>query len=461
MAKRRSTRPRTGAPELASWKQAHATWLSPRHGHRYRVDKSHSPSKRKTVRPPRKAVLNSPVPSIVTEYGPSIVSDIFRPGSPAHSSIYPSPFTQNSLKTYHLTANSLVPLNTAADIKPYTLALALLPSPRSISLSGTSLSIWASYALASTLHALPTLEHLDISDTFTGRTTTEIAPALDALVSAILELPRLHTLTLSHNAFGPDVQAPLIRLLARHTPLVALHMDNVGLGPQTGVAIAEALSALAQRKRECSAPALRVLSLDRNHLVEDEERPEVGMAEWARALAAHGGLRVVSLRNNGLRKAGLEVLVREGLGLLSELRVLDLEDNTFASRGEVSAVLAEAVGGWPVLAELNVNDSLLGSRGAELLIEALGRSGGSVLEVLRLRGNNLSSGNVRALAEAVERLPKLRVVEVGENNFGAEDGGYSLLRESVERRGRREGWECSVDEIGDEQASESSSPGAG
>lgn len=238
-------------------------------------------------------------------------------------------------------------------------------------------------------------------------------------------------------------------------------MDNVGLGPQTGVAIAEALSALAQRKRECSAPALRVLSLDRNHLVEDEERPEVGMAEWARALAAHGGLRVVSLRNNGLRKAGLEVLVREGLGLLSELRVLDLEDNTFASRGEVSAVLAEAVGGWPVLAELNVNDSLLGSRGAALLIEALGRSGGSVLEVLRLRGNNLSSGNVRALAEAVERLPKLRVVEVGENNFGAEDGGYALLRESVERRGHREGWECSVDEIGDEQASESSSPGAG
>lgn len=357
-----------------------------------------------------------------------------------------------------LCVNSNVPkrLDTVADMIPYIEALNRTSDLRVPSFSGVSLGIWSCYALADCLRLVKTIEAANFSDVFTGRLTTEIAPALDALVSDFLELPNLQAIELSDNALGPNVQWPLVRLLSVHTPLVNVHLNNVGFGPETGVAVAEALAKLACNKTRANGPPLTVFACDRNHLVEDEESPERGMAAWARALRAHGNLRVVSLSNNGFRKGGVDILLREGLRLLSDLRSLNLEDDTFSSRGQTHTALADAVQWWPWLTEFNNNDSLLGSRGATLLIEALKRTEITALQVLKMHGNNFSASNLEALVEAFEELRGLCHIEIADDNVSGDDLGYRTLKSLLEQRSHNGKTHCSIDDMDEEASSQSS-----
>lgn len=136
-----------------------------------------------------------------------------------------------------------------------------------------------------------------------------------------------------------------------------------------------------------------VLACHRIYLIETEYDAACGMAAWARAFVAHRKLRAVGLNNNGLSQ-------------LTELRTLNLEDNTL--RFEVRHTER-----WPNLTELNINYSLLRSREASLLIQALKEN----------KSIGLITGT--ALLEVFEELPGLRHVEIVDNKFTTDDVGYN------------------------------------
>ncbi|KKY34090.1 putative ran gtpase-activating protein 1 [Diaporthe ampelina] len=345
--------------------------------------------------------------------------------------------------------DKVVKLDTAEQILPYVIAIKNLPFLEEVSFSGASLGIWAAYSLADALRTRTRLCRADFSNCFTGRKTPEMAPAVDALVSAFLELPALESISLADNAFGPDVEWPIVRLVRAHTPLRELDINNVGLGPKVGAVLATALVNLAQNKAAAGAPPLRALLSNRNRLVQDDDAPLPGMAEWAAAFAAHPQLRTVDLGNNGIRREGMDRLVRDGLAHLHAIEELDLQDNTIASRGGTHTALAEAAGGWPNLRALNLNDSLLGSRGAALLVPALAAVQPSRLESLKMAGNNLNKANTAALAGAFAQLSELREVELNLNNIPEDDEGFWALKRMLEGRGRERGIEARIDSLED------------
>lgn len=361
---------------------------------------------------------------------------------------------------YHIRKFTLndrvVKLDTAEQILPYVIAIKNLPFLEEVSFAGASLGIWAAYSLADALRTRTRLRRADFSNCFAGRMTREIAPALDGLVSSFLELPTLQSISLADNAFGPDVEWPLVRLVRAHTPLQELDINNTGLGPETGAVFATALVTLAQNKAAAGAPPLRTLLSNRNRLVQDDDAPLPGMAEWAAAFAAHRELRTVDLGNNGIRREGMDLLVRDGLARLHDIEDLDLQDNIIIQRTETHTALAEAAPGWPGLRVLNLNDSLLGSRGAALLITALAAVQPSRLESLKLAGDNLNPANTAALAAAFARLPELREVELNQNNISEDDEGYWALKGLLEGRGRERGIETRIDDLEDPNASEPS-----
>lgn len=344
-------------------------------------------------------------------------------------------------------------LDTAADIEAHIAPL-LSPSAAStitsITLAGNTLGVGAAQALAPHLSKLTSLHTANLADIFTSRLLSEIPPALDALLTALLPLPTLRTLNLSDNAFGLNTQAPLVAFLEKHTPLQHLILNNNGLGPDAGARVADALSRLAVAKKSASGPAAPLLET----VVCGRNRLENGsMAAWTRAIAAHAaGLREVKMVQNGIRQEGIQVLLREGLGRAAGLRVLDLQDNTFTAKG--ARALADVVGAWGQLRELGVGDCLLSARGGVLLGEALANG---ELQVLRLQYNEMDAKAVKSIVGAAKagKVPKLRRVELNGNKFAEEDPSVEALRELLEERrdqadgeGDEEG-EWGLDELSD------------
>lgn len=352
--------------------------------------------------------------------------------------------------------NNVVKFDTPEQILPYVIAIKNLPLLEEISFSGASIGIWAAYSLAEALRTRTKLRRADFSNCFAGRKTPEIAPAVDALVSAFLELPALESINFADNAFGPDVEWPLLRLVRSHAPLQELNINNLGLGPETGVPFAKALVTLAATKAAGGAPPLRVLLSNRNRYVQDDDEPLFGMAEWAAAFAAHPQLRTVDLANNGIRREGMDLLVSDGLSRLHAIEELDLQDNIITSRGATHKALAEAVAGWPSLRVLNLNDSLLGSRGAALLVAALAAVQPSRLEVLKMAGNNLNSANTMALAGVFDKLSELRELELNFNNIPEDDEGFATLARLLQERGQERGIETRMDALEEFDLSEPS-----
>ena len=283
----------------------------------------------------------------------------------------------------------------------------------------------------------PQLQVANLSDIFTSRLLSEIPTALSHLLTALLSLPNLHTVDLSDNAFGLNTQAPLVEFLSQHVPLRHLILNNNGLGPAAGILIADALTTLAERKRNNTerraevkdsspVPRLETITCGRNRL-------ETGsMAAWAKAYAAHSGMREVKMVQNGIRQDGIVHLLREGLSRNAELRVLDLQDNTFTSTG--ARALASVIGGWGELIELGVGDCLLTRRGGIALADAMQKGNNAKLEVLRLQYNEIDAKGVKGLADALTRLPALRRIELNGNIFDEEDENVDTLREVLKTR---------------------------
>lgn len=360
--------------------------------------------------------------------------------------------------TFTLSGRSLR-LDTAEDIEPHLKPLIASDNVTEIHLGGNTLGAPACETLASVLRTKTTLQTAKFDDIFTSRLLSEIPPALSSLLTALLELPNLHTVDLADNAFGLNTVAPLVDFLSKHVPLKHLILNNNGLGPDAGTLIANALTALAERKAEVRKAGKEVPDLET--VICGRNRLENGSMEaWAKAYQAHKNVKTVKMVQNGIRQDGISKLLKDGFKGCGDLEVLDLQDNTFTITG--ATALSEVVHGWTELKELGIGDSLLGSRGARALGTALGKGKNTKLEVLRLQYNEIDARGVQGLLAAAKKgsLDKLRRVELNGNKFAEDDqeveGLRTLLDERKEEAGgdvRDEEW--GLDELSDLEEDES------
>jgi Ran GTPase-activating protein 1 len=276
------------------------------------------------------------------------------------------------------------------------------------------------------------LKIANLADIFTGRLLNEIPQALSSLLTALLTLPKLHTINLNDNAFGLNTQAPLVAFLSSHVPLQHLILNNNGLGPHAGILIADALSELHAKKEEARKAGKEVPNLET--VICGRNRLENGsMNAWAKAYSLHTGVKEVKMVQNGIRQEGISHLLTDGLKHTKGIKTLDLQDNTFTILG--AKALASVVGGWSDVEELGIGDSLLGAKGGVLFANALGKGQNKKLQTLRLQYNDITTKGLQAFSKvAKESLPALKKIELNGNKFSEEDQAIMELKELLEAR---------------------------
>jgi Ran GTPase-activating protein 1 len=329
--------------------------------------------------------------------------------------------------------NKSLKLHTAADIDEHLGPLKSSDNITHITLVGNTLGVEASQALAPFLAKQKSLVDINLADIFTSRGLSEIPPALDALLTALLDCPNLETVNLSDNAFGLNTVEPLVKFLRQHVPLRHLILNNNGLGPQAGSLIANALSELAGRKSEARKSGKQVPDLET--IVCGRNRLETGsMAAWAKAYQVLPGIRTVKMVQNGIRPEGIVTLLSEGLSHSKNLELLDLQDNTFTADG--ARALAKIVPTLTLLQELGVGDCLLKPRGALILAQALGQGKNHKLKTFRSQFAELDRKGLKALVAAVDSgaLPALQRVELNGNIFSEDEEQVVHLREVLDER---------------------------
>ncbi|KAL2212557.1 RNI-like protein [Sarocladium strictum] len=323
-------------------------------------------------------------------------------------------------------------LTSAEDLEPHIAELIASEDVEEIQLLGNTLGIGACKRLGEVLSTKKTLKTANLDDIFTGRLLSEIPEAISSLLTSIQNLPNLTTINLNDNAFGLNTSAPLVAFLAEHVPLQHLYLNNNGLGPHAGILVADALSELhakkeAARKEGKTVPDLETVICGRNRLENGS------MTAWAKTYSLHNKVQVIKMVQNGIRQEGISHLLSEGLNSATELRVLDLQDNTFTLMG--AKALAKVVPEWANLVELGVGDSLLGAKGGIRVAKALAQGKNTKLETLRLQYNEITAPGLKGFAEAAkDSLPALKRIEINGNKLEEEDQSIVALQELLESR---------------------------
>ncbi|KAK1600535.1 ran GTPase activating protein 1 [Colletotrichum navitas] len=347
----------------------------------------------------------------------------------------------SSRKVFSLEGKGLK-LDTAADLEPHIAEL-ISTDVEEVKFLGNTLGVGACKRLGEVLATKNNLQSADLSDIFTGRLLSEIPEALTSLLTSILNLPKLTTINLNDNAFGINTQAPVVAFLAAHVPLQHLYLNNNGLGPHAGILVANALSELHAKKEEArkegrEVPHLETVICGRNRLENGS------MQAWARAFSLHNKIKEIKMVQNGIRQEGISHLISEGLNHATELRILDLQDNTFTASG--AKAVASVLPTWTHLQELGLNDAFLTAKGTALVAKALAKGKQDKLEVLRLAFNDITPKALSSIASAVSSsLPALMKVELNGNKFEEEDPSVIAIREELEERKEKTGGEI-VDE---------------
>lgn len=336
-----------------------------------------------------------------------------------------------STKVFSLEGKALK-LDTAEDLEKHIKALREMDDVEEIRLQGNTLGIEACRVLGEVLETKKTLQIANLADIFTGRLLSEIPTALSSLLTALLTLPKLHTINLNDNAFGLNMQAPLVAFLSSHVPLQHLMLNNNGLGPHAGILIADALSTLHAKKEDARKAGIEVPDLET--VICGRNRLENGsMTAWAKAYSLHTGLKEIKMVQNGIRQEGISHLLTDGLRHTKGIKVLDLQDNTFTILG--SKALAAVVPGWTEITELGVGDSLLSAKGSIIVANALAKGENKKLEILRLQYNDITAAGLEAFASAAKSsLPALKKIELNGNKFTEEAQALSDLRELLDGR---------------------------
>ena len=221
-------------------------------------------------------------------------------------------------------------------------------------------------------------------------------------------------------------------------------MNNNGLGPHAGILIADALSELhakkeAARKDGQQVPDLETVICGRNRLENGS------MTAWAKTFSLHNKVKEIKMVQNGIRQEGISHLLAEGLSHASQLRVLDLQDNTFTIRA--AKVLAKVAPTWLEIQELGIGDSLLGAKGGVLLGQSLSKGNNKKLEILRLQYNEITAPGLKALLEAAkEGLPLLKKIEINGNKFSEDDESILGFQELLEERKEKLGGDVVIED---------------
>ncbi|KAI6087894.1 RNI-like protein [Hypoxylon rubiginosum] len=328
-------------------------------------------------------------------------------------------------------------IDTAQDLEAHIGPLQAMEDVEEVRILGNTLGVEACKLLGEVLATKKSLKIANLADIFTGRLLNEIPEALSSLLTSILNLPNLRTINLNDNAFGLNTQAPLVAFLSSHVPLQHLYLNNNGLGPHAGILIADALSELHKKKEEArkagqDVPYLETVICGRNRLENGS------MLAWAKAFSLHNKIKEVKMVQNGIRQEGIEQLLTAGLNHATELKVLDLQDNTFTIKG--ARALAKVVPLWADIQELGIGDSLLGAKGGIIFADALSKGQNKKLETLRLQYNDITSAGVKGLAAAAkDGLPALKRIELNGNKFSEDDESIVAIQELLDERKEEHG----------------------
>ncbi|SCU97817.1 LADA_0H08482g1_1 [Lachancea dasiensis] len=327
-------------------------------------------------------------------------------------------------------ANKALKLTSAEDVEPILNDLNKLPKVTKIDLSGNTIGIEASRALANAIlqntAVKDNLIEVNFADLYTSRLVDEVVESLNLFVPVWLACPQLQIVNLSDNAFGLRTIDSLETYISQAAQLQHLILSNNGMGPFSGERIGKALFKLAKLKQEKKKPLLETFICGRNRL-------ENGSAtHLALGLKAHGsGLKTVRLYQNGIRPQGVAVLIKYGLSNNEKLEVLDLQDNTFTT--SASLILAEVLPVWrETLIELNVNDCLLKGPGANAVMESLANHKFHNLHTLKLQYNELTHETlVSSLLPALqsEKFPALKFLELNGNRLEEDSEALAELEE--------------------------------
>ncbi|KAF7543152.1 hypothetical protein G7Z17_g10976 [Cylindrodendrum hubeiense] len=348
----------------------------------------------------------------------------------------------SSTKLFSLEGKGLK-LDTEADLEPHIAELRANDVDE-VRLLGNTLGVGACKLLGEVLATKKNLQVANLADIFTGRLLNEIPEALSFLLTSILNLPKLNTINLNDNAFGLNTQAPLVAFLASHVPLQHLYLNNNGLGPHAGILIADSLSELhakkvAARKEGQDIPDLETVICGRNRLENGS------MTAWAKTYSLHNKIKEIRMVQNGIRPEGISHLLTEGLKNATELRILDLQDNTLTLPG--AKALAKVVAGWTLLQELGVGESLMSAKGAVLVSKELSKGKNAKLETLRVQFNDINARGLKSLADAAKiGLPALKRIELNGNMFSEDDESLAALQELLEERKEKFGGDSVVED---------------
>jgi Ran GTPase-activating protein 1 len=225
----------------------------------------------------------------------------------------------------------------------------------------------------------------------------------------------------------------MVPFLTHNRSFQILKLNNNGLGPAGGSAIANALLESATlTKKEGKHSNLRVVVCGRNRL-EDGSAPV-----WAEAFAAHGTLEEVRMPQNGIRMAGITALA-EGLSNCKGLLHVDLQDNTFIEDGQLEGVEAWAhvLPSWPDLLTLNLSDCVLSEEGeVPHVLKVLTGGSNPKLRTLELQNNNLEAKTFALLANAIwTHLVHLKTLALQWNEVDDDEESLENIRDALKARG--------------------------
>ncbi|KAI6190391.1 hypothetical protein M3Y97_00112600 [Aphelenchoides bicaudatus] len=289
-------------------------------------------------------------------------------------------------------------------------------------MSGNTLGIEASEPISEALSKVNSLKRAIFADMFTGRLKTEIPNVLKNISNAIIAGGnQLIQLDLSDNALGPSAIPGIEEFLASRPcyTLEILNLVNCGLG-SAGITVANRLiECKANAERDGANFELKEFTAGRNRL------EDAGATAMAAAFRQLGTLEQIELPQNGIRVGGIAELARSKyylydhrrIGTSQNLKVLNLNDNTFTARG--ARVMARAIRNIESCLEVVDFGDCLCRAGAIEIIEALADNHSETIQVIDLSGNELTPDQACTIIDICSEMQAIQHLKLGLNCYGS------------------------------------------
>jgi Ran GTPase-activating protein 1 len=313
-------------------------------------------------------------------------------------------------------------------VKEVVDAINKCPHLNFLNLEGNTLGCDGAKHIGEALKKHPEFKRALWKDLFTGRSKTEIPPALIDLSQGImLAKAQLTVLDLSDNALGPNGMTGLVDLIkssACHT-LQELRLMNCGLGITGAKMLAKSLDECYKGSVVAGKPMeLKVFAAGRNRL--ENEGAKVLSAVFRKMQT----LEQITIPHNGIYHQGISALA-EALKKNPNMKIINFNDNTITARG--ADVLAEAFYVIENLIEINLGDCLLKDKGGRTLSDVLADCHPH-LEVVNLSGNEIGPEVGIALVNSMGPKESLQKVLLDSNQFG--DEGIEQIQKILQDFGK-------------------------